>query len=278
MFGPNPFPRDPFNHIPMMPPPSFSYTNYMAPLHSPPPPHARLHRGQHQHQHYHAPPRPSLHETDCSSTETIDDTYHIDIDNDNDNEDPFPGHHAHSRRRRRHVMRTYTPPPPPNAIDASPPPPILKTVSVTTRLPSRTADTLRLSRDDILLLPPTLTLTRLKMHLSTRNSDTQTQTLRVVVASDTLFSDVLKQVLPSSRVQYGMRVRVRGYVWVRGGWLELRGGVRVGELVGRGRCGGLEAVEVRVEVEGRAGGGGGGERRGMKAWERETGRAWEIRG
>jgi hypothetical protein len=85
------------------------------------------------------------------------------------------------------------------------------------------------------------------------------------------FRDVVKQLVPS--VYTG---EVRAYVKIRGAWQE-PGLFLVSQIMEQGRfvLGERGVLGVKIEIGRRAGGEGG--IRGVKAWERERGRTWEIR-
>lgn len=96
------------------------------------------------------------------------------------------------------------------------------------------------------------------------------------------FRDVVSQL-----VQQGQYADVRASVRLRGEWQEPGSNVRISEVVRQYATNERGEVEVRIEVgrggeggggrEGRRGGGYVGGTRGFRAWERETGQAWEIR-
>jgi len=100
----------------------------------------------------------------------------------------------------------------------------------------------------------------------------------VAVAGNIRFHDVVSQLVGPTMQRRG---EVRAFVRMRGDWVEPRA-ARVSEVVEQGRWGVDERGEVEVKIEIGGGGGsvdkGGRERKGVKAWEREMGRAWEIRG
>jgi hypothetical protein len=124
-------------------------------------------------------------------------------------------------------------------------------------------------RDDILVLPPTLT--RICVRIKSLHSN---ETLHAAVAGDMRFRDVVKQLVPE--MYHG---EVRAYVKMRGAWQE-PGLIRLSQIMEQGRfvLNESEELDVKIEIGCRGGGGGGGEKRlrGVKAWEREM-RTWEIR-
>jgi hypothetical protein len=148
------------------------------------------------------------------------------------------------------------------------------------KLPQQTADLLR--KDEILILPPTLTRMRVQMR---RNH--ATEVLRATVAGDMRFRDVVKQLVPA-----GCTGEVRAYVKMRGAWQE-PGLFLLSQIVEQGRFVLNERGEVDVKIEfgrrgggGRGGGDGGsnggfgqGGRSGIEWWERESerGRKWAVR-
>ncbi|KAF1947090.1 hypothetical protein EJ02DRAFT_462030 [Clathrospora elynae] len=261
MFVPNPFGPDPFNHrLPI--PSSLSYTNYMVPhlerrTHEPrthpsypQPPHTRRQQGR---QH-----RPRFSGSEFSDEDTTNDAYYLDDESSlNDRQGGWRAHYQTDMEPnlRSSFKRTHI------------------------ELPSPTADLLSHTRTAILILPPTLT----HLLVQIRSSHHGTETVRAAVAGDMRFRDVVKQMVPANYTG-----EVRAYVKLRGVWQE-PGGVRVSELVEQGRYE-IGEMEVKIEVGGREGRGGGvggvsmgmghggGMKRGVKAWEREMGRTWEIRG
>jgi hypothetical protein len=134
------------------------------------------------------------------------------------------------------------------------------------RLPVPAAENHRLSRDDILILP--CSLTRMKVQI--RSCHNGSETVRAAVVPDMRFSDVVRQFVPGSK-----RLEdVRAFVKLRGQWEEPGSGVRVSELVEQGRFVVNERGEVEVKIEI----GGGGATRGVVAaraqgWKREE---WEL--
>jgi hypothetical protein len=125
-------------------------------------------------------------------------------------------------------------------------------------------------RDELLILPPTLAKLKIQVRTPTSSS-----TIHAAVAGDMLFRDVIKHLLPS-----GHSGGVRVFVKLRDTWQE-PGLVRLSELAEQGRflLNERREMDVKLEIGGRGiGAGRTMERRGMKAWERETGRGWEIRG
>ncbi|EOA89361.1 uncharacterized protein SETTUDRAFT_37875 [Exserohilum turcica Et28A] len=109
-------------------------------------------------------------------------------------------------------------------------------------------------------------------------------TLRATVAGDMRFCDVVRQIVGDEQQQQQGGEVVRAYVKVRGEWQEPEACCRVSEFVEQvGSSRYVGEVQVKIEVGGgsRVGGIGDGAvsggRRGFAAWERETGRAWEIR-
>ncbi|EDU40451.1 hypothetical protein TUN199_10514 [Pyrenophora tritici-repentis] len=255
-----PFPHDPFRRLPISTP--FSYANYFMPQpHLPsPPPHRRSHR--------YRPHRPSFYTDADSHPSDQDDTqegpYYMDHTMPSDS--PFPDRPTHRRRRQWTPDTTATPTPPDLDMDSE-----FRRTSI--RLPRKAAE--KLERDTILILPSTLT--RLRVYIRSPYSgggSGTTDALHVVVAGDMRFRDVLRQLI-------GTRARgqaeTRAFVRIKGAWVE-PGVARVSEVVEQGRWVVDERgeVEVKIEVggvekEGRESG-----KRGIKAWERETGRAWET--
>lgn len=248
MFGSSPFSHDPFHRLPI--PPPFSYADYNVPqphahrVRSPPPPHRR-HRHRVRSPSFYVDPDPSSEER-CDTT---DDPYYMD----NGPASPFPEH--------RHRRSQWTP----DIISELDMEPDFKRTSI--KLTRKSAE--KLERDTILILPPTLT--RLRVHMRTLYSGTA-ETLHVTVAGDVHFSDVVRQLVPSTQLPAG----TRGYVRMRGSWQE-PGAVRVSDLVGQGRGVMNEWGEMDVKIE-LGGAEKEGRKRGVKAWEKETGRVWEIRG
>ncbi|CAA9958077.1 hypothetical protein PTMSG1_01650 [Pyrenophora teres f. maculata] len=263
-----PFSHDPFRRLPI--PAPFSYANYLVPqphLPSSPPPHRRTHR--------YRPHRPSFY-TDAEShpsdqDDTQEDSYYMDTTTPSDN--PFPDRPTH-RRRHQWTPDTTATPTPPDLLDMDSE---FRRTSI--RLPRKAGE--KLDRDTILILPPTLT--RLRVHMRSPpysgGGGSTTNALHVLVAGDMRFRDVVRQLI-------GARMRgqgeVRAFVRMRGAWVE-PGAVRVSEVVEQGRWVVDERGEVVIKIEVGVGSGVEKEgrergRSGMKAWERETGRAWEIRG
>ena len=101
-----------------------------------------------------------------------------------------------------------------------------------------------MGKDEILLLPPLLTRLRVQMRRSHG-----TETLRVNVAGDMPFRDVVEQLLSESELNAG----VQAYVKMRGAWLE-PGCVLVSHIMEQGRFVLNERGEVDVKIE--IGGGG----------------------
>ena len=101
-----------------------------------------------------------------------------------------------------------------------------------------------MGKDEILIFSPLLT--RLRVQMRSRDG---TETLRVNVAGDMPFRDVVKQLLPESNWNDGTMV----YVKMRGAWLE-PGCARVSQIMEQGRFVLNERGEVEVKIE--IGGGG----------------------
>jgi hypothetical protein len=204
---------------------------------------------RHRHQREYTPHRRrSLYadDPDFPSDSTLEDPYYMDDKN------PLHGLHARNSRR-------------PYSYDDSDLEPNASFSRVSVKLPSRTASLLPDS--SILILPPNVTHMRIRL-----NTPTSSSTLHATVAGDMSFRDVVRQLVPNSH-HHG---EVRAQVKLRGTWVEPGARVRVSELVEQGRFVMNEGgeVEVRIEIVGI---GGNGEGRRVKGWERETGRAWEIR-
>ncbi|KAG9195980.1 hypothetical protein G6011_01101 [Alternaria panax] len=264
------FPPSPFNRgLPI--PTAFSYSNYIVPgpiphLH---PPHAHDPLRQHRHmQNTHSPRhRPSRYrreskryahysdmETSSSEPDTPDDAYYRHM-----SPPPSPSplnFRPHRRTSWKHNNDT---------LDiASGFRPLHAKVS------RHTAE--NMGRDDILILPPALTRLRVQM----KSPAHANETLHATVAGDMQFRDVVRQLVPER--YHG---EVRAYVKMRGAWQE-PGRFLVSQITEQGRFVLNERgeLEVKIEIGRRRGGGGGGFEggvRGVKAWERERGRTWEIR-
>ncbi|KAJ4367058.1 hypothetical protein N0V83_007588 [Neocucurbitaria cava] len=138
-------------------------------------------------------------------------------------------------------------------------------------IPKSSLETLGLREDDVLILAPGTTLTRLKVQIRDHHNHhhhATTETLRAVaVAADVRGRDIIKQLLP------GLSGEVRAYVRTRGSeWQELDLGAKVGSVVAE--MGG-SVVELRIVV---SSGSKGLERRmgvGM-AWQKEMGVGKEM--
>lgn len=267
MFNTSPFPHNPFRHLPL--PTPFSYTNYLVSqsrLSSPPSSSHR--RTYHRHRTY----RPSslfadadMHASD--QDDPLDDPYYMDTHSDS----AFPAERPVHRHRRPQWLRNDTSTT--NSLDDI----TSEFRPVPVRLARETAE--KLDRDTVLILPPMLTRLRVHIRYSYGGGGGATDPLHVAVAGDMRFRDVIRQ-LVGGRMQGQGEVRV--FVRMRGTWVE-PGAVRVSEVVEQGRWVVDERGEVEVKIEVGGGGGGGVEKegrgkRGVKAWEREMGRAWEVRG
>jgi len=125
----------------------------------------------------------------------------------------------------------------------------------------------KLERDAVLILPPTLT--RLRVHIRSAYAGGTADALHVAVAGNVRFNDVVSQ-LVAPRMQ--RRGEVRVFVRMRGVWVE-PGAARISEVMEQGRW-----AEVKIEIGSSGGVEKEGLERGVKAWEREIDRAWEIRG
>ena len=267
----SPFNHNPFRRLPVAS--AFSYSDYIVPgtmphlytqrarepihqhrhrpihhLSSSPPPHQSRRRPQHKrYSHY------SDMESSFSDPDTPDEAYHRHMSPPSPS--PFNAR-PQGRRSWKHDD---------NTLDiASSFRPLYANVS---RQVSE-----NISRDDILILPPSLTRLRVQM----KSPACASEILHATVAGDMLFRDAVKQLVPER--YHG---EVRAYVKMRGEWQE-PGRFLVSQIMEQGRFVSNERgeLEVKIEIGGRGGGGkmrGGG--RGAKVWEkeRERGRTWEIR-
>ncbi|RMZ73209.1 hypothetical protein GMOD_00009018 [Pyrenophora seminiperda CCB06] len=278
---------DPFRRLPPIPTP-FSYTNYL-------PPHPATHHHHHHHRrtHHYRPQRSSSYYADVDPPTPLlsdqddimqEDAYYMDATPPSDDYPPFLQHHHHRHHRRPEWTPDTTTPTittPTNRFVVDPENDFRRT---TVRLPRRMAE--KMEREAVLVLPPTLT--RLRVHIRSSSygggGGGTMDPLHVAVAGDMRFRDVVKQLVGARGGQGQGHMEVRAFVRMRGSWVE-PGAARVSEVVEQGRWVVDERgeVEVKIEVSGGASGGGGVEREGrgkraVKAWEREVGRSWEIRG
>ena len=103
-----------------------------------------------------------------------------------------------------------------------------------------------MGKDEILILPPLLT--RLRVQMRSRDGN---ETLRVNVAGDMPFRDVVTQLVPEA--EWSVSGRVKAWVKMRGAWLE-PGCALVSRIMEQGRFVLNERGEVDVKIE--IGGGG----------------------
>ncbi|KAH7340021.1 hypothetical protein BKA66DRAFT_577269 [Pyrenochaeta sp. MPI-SDFR-AT-0127] len=149
-------------------------------------------------------------------------------------------------------------------------------------IPSRAAEKLGLGKDEVLILPPGLTHLKVRMQMQHEG-----QVIRVAVAGDMRFRDIVKQLLPAH-----YQGEVRACVKLMGEWQEPGPSAKVSDLAEQGRFGVNEGRDMEVKIEmgsalrkSRAmdlvvgmgmgmdidAGTSGSRKRGMKMWERETG-------
>ncbi|EUC38097.1 hypothetical protein COCCADRAFT_22444 [Bipolaris zeicola 26-R-13] len=274
LFDPDAFHRHPI-------PPAFSRTNYIVSGASRvqlpsfiPRDHRHAHpMTPHQHQHHHHP-RParrySVYADPSPTSSDFDQTEDTYLQSESDSS---LTHVKHSPPRNANANN--------NANNSSSSSNVLSPLHRTSfKLPHTTFANLPSTHtsSSILILPPTLTPLHIRI-----DTPSSTHQLRATVAGDMRFRDVVSQL-----VQQGQYADVRASVRLRGEWQEPGSSVRISEVVRQYAVNERGEVEVRIEV-GRGGGGEGGREgrrggggyvggiRGFRAWERETGRAWEIR-
>ncbi|KAF1850957.1 uncharacterized protein K460DRAFT_24789 [Cucurbitaria berberidis CBS 394.84] len=246
MFDQLPWPHDPFRRLHSKHSPFPSYHNYSAPNIDPYMHRSRRYpRGETPHR---APlfGHQAIEGSEFSDEDRSDHRYYLD--------DKSPPDHRQSY-------------PSPSELELQP---NVKTAfrSMQVKIPQRSVDALGLRKDDVLILAPTLT--RLKVQIRSHRA---TETLRVAVAKDMRFRDVVKQLLPAAHSG-----EVHVHVKLRGEWKELDPSAKIGEVSEMGRFAMNERKEVEVKMV--VGGGRGAKRddmgfgvtlRGAKGWEREIG-------
>jgi hypothetical protein len=277
MFGPL-FDVDPFHHVPI--PPAFLHANCIVPTPSGIPLPTHVPRSQrhtlhvpphhHHHQRQHRLPHRNSFYLDPSPTSSdhdlTDDMYH------QSESESSLGHAPTKYMHVRHKEGNNTTDSNSNSHNNNN---LISPFHRTTfKLPHQTFANLPATHtsSSVFILPSTLT--PLHVRISTPSS---THTLRATVAGDMRFRDVVKQL-----VQPGQYAEVRACVRLHGEWMEPGSGYRINELMeqgGRHAMNERGEIELKIEVGGRGGGRSGyvGGTRGFRAWERETGRAWEIR-
>lgn len=157
-----------------------------------------------------------------------------------------------------------------------PPDPLLSFKKVAFKMPLQTAEKAGLEGDHVLILPQAPT--RLRVQMQTQRGGGR---VKVAVAGDMRFRDVVKQLLPAH-----YSGEVRACVKLRGEWQEPGPSMKVSDLVEQRRFGLDEAGEIEVKIDLRGGrrkgmgvgmgmdmdvGMVGGERREMRGWERAMG-------
>ena len=205
-----------------------------------------------RHRHHHRRRRSlfalDVEGSECSSNEAgEDDRYHLDSDSTLD----IPPLHRRDAFRPCHE---------PNISSHC------RNVSV--RMSSRAPE---LDRDEVLVLPPTLTRLRVSIRAPSASFP---QTLRVAVAGDTRFRDLIRQLIPQAYHR-----ETCAYIKSRGVWVEPGAGLKFSDLAEQGSSVMNERREVKVKIV-ISGVRDRGQGRGAmaQAWEREMRTGWEWSG